>query len=382
LWATDTEYEQVKTLLAKLGEQGGAGAVRGNLRILSLPSRSSEQALESLQQIWPHLRSNPLEIRGRGVTSGASSSRETESSSTDKAGEPRSENRTASAERSKTSDSRASRVRRAVLPKAITVADTSAGESTDEVSAESGEEVAFVGEVAEIETLAQVDQPTEPKAAEKPTNIGPQEKPANSASADQAVAKPAAAADQNSPRGSDDAKGSTPAQQSGARLRRNAAGQQLARSDASQPSPITISEGPGGQLIVTSEDIDALDAFEKLIAQVTPKQADYEVFRLQYASPYAIELTLSQIFGLDSLTGIGSRGSSSLPIGSRPTLSFISDVDTGTLLVQGASAEQLQKIAELIDLYDQPESHHKDLLLKTEIYVMRFSRAEAVAEVV
>jgi hypothetical protein len=51
-------------------------------------------------------------------------------------------------------------------------------------------------------------------------------------------------------------------------------------------------------------------------------------------------------------------------------------------LVQGASAEQLQKIAELIDLYDQPETQHKDLQRKTEIYEMRFSRAEAVAEVV
>jgi hypothetical protein len=161
---------------------------------------------------------------------------------------------------------------------------------------------------------------------------------------------------------------------------RNDDAQQLARSDAGQPPPITITEGPGGQLIVTSEDLDALDAVEKLIAQITPKQADFEVFRLQYASPYGIELTLSQIFGLDSQTGIGSQ--SSLPIGSRPTLQFISDVETGTLLVQGANAEQLQKIAQLIDLYDQPESQHKDLQRKTEIYEMRFSRAETVAEVV
>ena len=127
LWATDMEYEQVKTLLAKLGEQGGAGAVRGNLRILSLPSRGTEQALESLQQIWPHLRTNPLEIRGRGSASAPNPRRTTESSSSEKAGEKRGENRTASAERPTTSDSReAHRVRRAVLPAAITVADTSA----------------------------------------------------------------------------------------------------------------------------------------------------------------------------------------------------------------------------------------------------------------
>ena len=159
-------------------------------------------------------------------------------------------------------------------------------------------------------------------------------------------------------------------------------GERVARAEASEPPAITITEGPGGQLIVTSEDLDALDAVEKLIAQIMPKQADYEVFRLQHASPYAIELTLSQIFGLDSQTGIGGRSSSSLPIGSRPTLQFISDVDSGTLLVQGATADQLQKIAQLIDLYDQPESQDADLQRKTEIYEMRYSRAEAVAEVV
>jgi type II secretory pathway component GspD/PulD (secretin) len=154
----------------------------------------------------------------------------------------------------------------------------------------------------------------------------------------------------------------------------------VARAETGKPPAITITEGPGGQLIVTSEDLEALDAVEKLMAQITPKQADYEVFRLQHASPYGIELTLSQVFGLDSQTGIGGR--SSLPIGSRPTLQFISDVETGTLLVQGATSDQLQKISQLIEMYDQPESQDDDLQRKTEIYEMRFSRAEAVAEVV
>jgi type II secretory pathway component GspD/PulD (secretin) len=376
LWATDTEYEQVKTLLAKLGEQGGAGAVRGNLRILSLPSHGSEQALKSLQQIWPHLRTNPLEIRDRGGASEPSSRRATESSSTEKAGESRSENRTASAERSTMSDSRAAaRVRNAVLPAAITVADTSVKESKDDVKPESGDEVALVDDVAEIAMLAQADKENVRANGEGQSNG------ADRQADDKAVARPAPTNDRKTPANGEAADADAPRQVE-RQSRRNDA-RQLARSDAGQPPAITITEGPGGQLIVTSEDIDALDAFEKLIAQITPKQADYEIFRLQYASPYAIELTLSQIFGLDSMTGIGSRGSSgSLPIGSRPTLQFISDVDTGTLLVQGASADQLQKIGQLIDLYDQPESQHKDLQRKTEIYEMRFSRAEAVAEVV
>jgi type II secretory pathway component GspD/PulD (secretin) len=377
LWATDTEYEQVKGLLAKLGEQGGAGAVRGNLRILSMPSRGSEQALESLQQIWPHLRTNPLEIRGRGSASEPSSRRATESSSSEKTGEPRRENRTAAAESSSTNDALAPSRRKTVLPAAITVADTTAGESdqSDNEPPQSGEEVALADESAEIDALAQADKTDQGK---EQANDQPQSNGAERPEADKAEATPAPAVKA----GRDDgAAAPTAPRRPERRSVRNDVGRQLARSDAAQPPAITITEGPGGQLIVTSEDLDALDAVEKLIAQITPKQADYEIFRLQYASPYAIELTLSQIFGLDSQTGIGGR-SSSLPIGSRPALQFISDVETGTLLVQGASAEQLQKIGQLIDLYDQPESQHKDLQRKTEIYEMRFSRAEAVAEVV
>jgi type II secretory pathway component GspD/PulD (secretin) len=350
LWATDTEYEQVKELLAKLGEQGGAGAVRGNLRILSMPSRGSEQALESLQQIWPHLRTNPLEIRGRGSDSAPNSPRTTESSSSEKAGEKRSGNRTASTERPTTSDSRAgSRVRRALMPAVIPVADTSSdkpmNKPKENEAPEAGDEVALLDEAAPLDTLAQADKADEVKV--------------------EADKSETAKAEQDKVQADDDKER-----------------KRLAPAEANEPPAITITEGPGGQLIVTSEDLDALDAVEKLIGQIMPKQADYEVFRLQNASPYAIELTLSQIFGLDSQTGIGGRGNSSLPIGSRPTLQFISDVDTGTLLVQGATSDQLQKIAQLIDLYDQPESQDADLQRKTEIYEMRYSRAEAVAEVV
>ena len=57
-------------------------------------------------------------------------------------------------------------------------------------------------------------------------------------------------------------------------------------------------------------------------------------------------------------------------------------MDSGTLLVQGATAEQLDKIRELIKLYDKPESLDADLQRQTEIYEVLYSRADAVAEVV
>jgi type II secretory pathway component GspD/PulD (secretin) len=111
-----------------------------------------------------------------------------------------------------------------------------------------------------------------------------------------------------------------------------------------------------------------------------PQQGDYQVFRLKHVSPLAIELTLKQIFGLNS-TVAGERGTR-LPQAARTQLQFVSDLDTGTLLVQGATPAQIAKIEELIELYDQPETLDSDLKRKTEIYEVKYSRADAVAEVV
>jgi Bacterial type II/III secretion system short domain len=122
-----------------------------------------------------------------------------------------------------------------------------------------------------------------------------------------------------------------------------------------------------------------VNAADSLLQQLLPQQADYEVFRLKHVSPLAIELTLKQIFGLNSTT---SERGTRLPQAARTQLQFVSDLDTGTLLVQGATAAQLAKIEELIELYDQPETLDSDLKRKTEIYEVKYSRADAVAEVV
>ncbi|MEX2140705.1 MAG: secretin N-terminal domain-containing protein [Pirellulales bacterium] len=159
----------------------------------------------------------------------------------------------------------------------------------------------------------------------------------------------------------------------------DAARDRLESESANDAPSINITEGPGGQLIITSQDVEALDAVETLIQQILPKKADYEVFRLKHASPYSVQLTLEQILGIDQAPyGRSSGLSASAP----PTLRFISDIDTGTLLVQGATAEQLQKIEGLIELYDQPETLEKEQQRKTEIYEVKYSHAEAVAEVV
>ena len=64
---------------------------------------------------------------------------------------------------------------------------------------------------------------------------------------------------------------------------------------------------------------------------------------------------MRQVFKLDKPATTSSPGNG-LPTTTKPQLQFVSNVNTGTLLVQGATADELQKIRELIELYDQPET--------------------------
>jgi hypothetical protein len=250
-----------------------------------------------------------------------------------------------------------------VLPAAITLATAAGSDSIEDDLPPKGDEL------SQTIALAQASDEAQPQKSKQ--SAGEEEDNPTENLADRFQATP-----RSEPRGSKTAPGNGAAP----RPARSTDTPRIARADASEPPAITITEGPNGQLIVTSEDLEALDAVEKLIAQIMPRQADYEVFRLRHASPYAIELTLSQIFGVSSFSDYGAR--SGMQMGARPVLQFVSDVDTGTLLVQGATPEQLRKISQLIELYDQPETLHEDLQRKTEIYEVKFSRADSVAEVV
>lgn len=318
LWASDEEFDQVQALLAKLGEGGQSSPARGNVRVLSVPAGASQQALENLKRIWPNLRTNPLRIEGLDNAPVQESARQPTPRRSARAQTPPAD-RTAESGADDGANTRGFQRRIGIAP-AVTFAVAS-----------------LAGEDDDAEPIERTDS-QQPTAARDSSNPASRElKPP----ADKQIQ-----ADQT--------------------------------TDNEAPS-INITEGPGGQLIITSQDVEALDAVESLIQQIMPPKADYEVFRLEHASPFSIQLTLEQILGIDQQPYGRSGG---LPASVAPQLRFVSDIDTGTLLVQGATAEQLQKIDELIELYDQPESLEAEQQRKTEIYEVKYSHALAVAEVV
>ncbi len=132
---------------------------------------------------------------------------------------------------------------------------------------------------------------------------------------------------------------------------------------------VSIRQGTGGELILSSEDSAALDQLERLLTDLVPERKPYTVFQLRYASPYTVELTLQEIFASEGLTA-------TMP------LKLVSDATTKSIIVFGASSSQLREIQQLIDFYDQPQPADAESARKPRFFTLQYASAEVVAGVV
>ncbi len=129
--------------------------------------------------------------------------------------------------------------------------------------------------------------------------------------------------------------------------------------------PINITVTPDGRILVSSQDIAALDQIEDLLNELEPKQNEYAVFKLVNARAVDVNYNLEEYFH-DELAddddnefysyifGNGDSDKNAASLGKRRKLRFIWDPDSNTILVQNASPAQLETIAKLIQIYDQP----------------------------
>ncbi len=162
-----------------------------------------------------------------------------------------------------------------------------------------------------------------------------------------------------------------------------------------EPPPIVVSVGPDGRLVVSSRDAAALEMFEELAARLAPPRKEYEVFHLKSASASWIVLNLEDFFEdedakennrrnrmMSFMYGMPSRGSSDEDrrrLSDRRPIKFISDLDTNTILVQGADPEQLRIIKDLIELYDVPEPVNSQNARITKLFIVKYSKASLIA---
>ena len=127
-----------------------------------------------------------------------------------------------------------------------------------------------------------------------------------------------------------------------------------------------IAIGPDGRLVISSQDTAALDLLEELLSQLAPPRKDFKVFPLKYASSLWVKLNLEDYFEEEPEDKNKRRNyyyfdyappqekEKSYRLSQRKPLKFIDDLDTNTILVVGANAEQLKTIEELIRLWDTP----------------------------
>ena len=182
-------------------------------------------------------------------------------------------------------------------------------------------------------------------------------------------------------------------------LRSAPAGSGAAAPASASPPPIQIRIGTNGEIYVESDDPAALDVLEEVLEEYAPPKRDWKVIELKYPQTwaYGIEVILKDIFkeelgDSDKKDGSmryspfygyypgGSSDSGPRRLSARKPLKIISDRDSHTILVQGASDEQLRMIEELIEIYDKPQSTEAHSIRMTKIFKIRYSKANVIAE--
>ena len=162
------------------------------------------------------------------------------------------------------------------------------------------------------------------------------------------------------------------------------------RKRAAGPAPIRVERDAQGRLIVRSTDTAALDLFTDLVDQMTPRKADYKIFKVQYVSATWVAGQLEDFFDDEEEDGNrrypfffffdDDRGSTdkSQGLGDQRKVKFISDYESGTILVRNATEEQLATIQDLIDLYDVPEPVNSEAARHTKTIKVKYGKARTI----
>ena len=319
LWANDVELEAVENLLVQLGEiPSGGDSQRGRLRTLDLGSNESAQELvKKLKEVWPQVSPSPLKI---------------EVAEPKKKPEPEPE-----PTKKKDDDSKKPETDSSVLNHhgiTVPVHLAVASQNEDEASDASDNQDAPKDD-NQLEGLSQEElmQKYFPQA-----NSGSEQK------------KPVA------------------------------------------DQPVVIQVDENGRLTLASENPAVLDLLEDVLLEMTPTPKDYEVFELKHAPALYVSWNLEDFFEEEEDKDTNTRSpwfwdynqqdekEDPRRLSQRAPIKFLADIDTNTILVQNASAEQLVTIRELIQLYDKPEPVVEENKRLNATYAVRYSRASAIAE--
>lgn len=336
LWANEHEMAEVRSLLIKLGELPPPGGNRQTIRMIDASATpETYEYLQRLKQQWSRLSPNPLELPDVGQFR-EPNKMDSQQEENDSAKEP-------AEEKEKEPPNKP------VKPQDSLAADTNTGARSDRYRLTTMQQAS--------ERLGGSDVPIGgPSHVESP-EIG------SSKEFDRAFGNP-----------------------------------KRPRSSADQaPTPVRIEVDQAGNLVLISPDTDALDKLERLMLQVAPPKRPYQVFHIEHATAFWMRLNLEDYFrdadddgesNADSFYnwywGNGDNDDKDEPagLGKGNKLRFIDDPDTNTLVISGATTDQLRTIKELIELWDVPEPVNKRKTRFTRLVKVSYGRAEQIADTV
>lgn len=383
LWANDIEMEEVRGLLVKLGEIPAEGGNPDRVRVLDVEAgEDTQQLLEQIRRAWPSLAPNPLVLP------------------TPDALPPPAQPDASSAD-PKTTGGQVNEKKKLPEPaqpqpppaerKSPPARGATAGNANPTPA---GTTLIRFAQLAPGEAATDDRPATEPPATESPAALPPATGPQPAGTHSAANPPPA-----NAPQVEAGAEGGSPGAAANPKSKsqnpKSALGDERAPTGTSAaPVPVQIAVGADGRLVISSQDTAALDMLEELLAQIAPQRKDYKIFPLKYASSLWVKLNLQDFFKEEPEDKNKRRTylffdfpppqekAKSYRLSQRKPLKFIDDLDTNSILVVGASAEQLKTIEELIHLWDTPPPSDTESARMTAVIPVRYSKAEAVAETI
>ncbi|MBX3439050.1 MAG: hypothetical protein KF861_16290 [Planctomycetaceae bacterium] len=341
LWANEVERREVEDLLVKMGEIPSGQRNNETMRVLDLSTdENADEILNRIRRLWPNIAPNDLQIQNR------SQSRQDDGKTP------------------------------AQAPAASTPA-TSDNPEVREAPKEEGAAQLIVDQGADV-FLARAD-----------TNRAWLDLEARASDAIQSVRQFIENAEGNK---SSHAAAGLAFNDRTAEDSDRSTSVAAAAPDASRP-PIIIQRGADGRLIIGSPDTEALNQLEDLIDEMSPKRRDYVIYKLKHPNTWAfdVEYNLKAFFeqkdGNKSFLDwygnvVNQKTETGQGLSRRRPLKIIGDETSRTILVQGASPEQLRTIEELIEIYDRPEVSNPQMVRVTQVFTVRYSDAHVVAEAI